>query len=294
MAIEELRAAVVGAFPEHASSDFRLLAQGWDCVAVEVDGHQIFKFPRHDAARRRLAVEAGLLAQVRPAVTLPVPRLTLHGKQRLFSRHEKIAGEPLLTAQYEKLSEPDRQNLAAELALFYSQLHSLAMDDMKSAGAGPIEAWLPPQEILQRTWPVLSPDLRAYAERTVAAWQDLPADPQGMIYGFFDGHGWNMAFDHVRGRLNGLYDFGDSGFGALHQEFIYANWIAADLTERIMAGYESLTGRILDRERVTLLSGVLRLSELAQSAHDPAEATTLVRTVAAWVASAPQRAPGND
>ena len=44
----------------------------------------------------------------------------------------------------------------------------------------------------------------------------MPPDPLGTVYGFFDGHGWNMAFDHARGRLNGIFDFGDSGFGPLH------------------------------------------------------------------------------
>ena len=75
---------------------------------------------------------------------------------------------------------------------------------MASAGAASIKAWLPPDDILQRTWPVLSAELRTYAERTIAAWRDLPADPHGTIFGFFDGHGWNMAFDHARRRLNGL------------------------------------------------------------------------------------------
>src|SRR5919106_64050 len=62
--------------------------------------------------------------------------------------------------------------------------------------------------------------------------------PYGTTYGFFDGHGWNMAFDHTTNRLNGVYDFADSGFGPLHQEFIYTNLIARDLTARIVAEYE--------------------------------------------------------
>ncbi len=75
----------------------------------------------------------------------------------------------------------------------------------------------------------------------------LPPDPHGQTYGFFDGHGWNMAFDRVRGRLNGIYDFADSGFGPVHQEFIYSNFISPDLTERIAAAYEKASGRTLDK-----------------------------------------------
>ncbi len=277
-----MRAAIVGAFPEHESASFRPLTQGWDSIAVDVDDRLIFKFPRHEEACRRLVVEASVLDIVRPAVSLLVPHLTLHGMSSTpFSRHDKIAGEHLLTVQYEKLPEGDRQRLACDLALFYSELHRLPANGMKSAGAVPIKAWLPPEDILQRIWAVLSEDLRAYAERTITAWQNLPADPHGTIYGFFDGHGWNMAFDHVHRRLNGLYDFGDSGFGPLHQEFIYSNLIAGDLTTRIVTEYEALTGRPLDRERVTLLNNVWRLSELAELAQDPVHAAAALEAVAA-------------
>jgi Ser/Thr protein kinase RdoA (MazF antagonist) len=167
---------------------------------------------------------------------------------------------------------------------FYAQLHSLAARVMEAAGARPIEPWLPPEEILRKVWPVLPSSLRPYADQTIAAWQQLPPDPHGTTYGFFDGHGWNMAFDHTANRLNGIYDFGDSGFGPLHQEFIYTNFIARDLTARIVAEYEALTGLALDRDRVDLLSGVLRLSELAEYADDAVHAPAMIRTVAAWAA----------
>jgi Ser/Thr protein kinase RdoA (MazF antagonist) len=284
MALETLRAAIIGSFPELSESRFTLLTVGWDCVAVDVDDRLIFKFPRHEAARKRLVSEAGILAVIRPAVTMPVPDLTLHSGPPLLSRHVKLKGEHLLTRQYELMPVEPRERLGAEMALFYAELHSLDDRDMGAAGAGPIKPWLEPEDILRRTWPVLPPGLRLYAERTIAAWQQLPPDPYGTTYGFFDGHGWNMAFDHASNRLNGMYDFADSGFGPLHQDFIYSNFIAPDLTARIVAGYEALTGRALDRERIDLLTGVHRLSELAELADDANHAAAIVQIVADWAA----------
>jgi hypothetical protein len=153
---------------------------------------------------------------------------------------------------------------------------------MEAAGALPVKPWLRPEDILRRAFPVLPPDLCRYAERTVAGWQGLPSDPYGTVYGFFDGHGWNIAFDHEAGRLNGIYDFADSGFGPLHQDFIYSNLISRDLTARIVDEYEVLTGRTLDRGRIDLLTGVLRLSELAEYADDPGHVAAMVRNVAGW------------
>lgn len=282
--LDTLRGHIVAACPDLADSAFTLLGLGWDSLAVDVDDRLIFKFPRHAAAAARLAREVAVLAIVRPAVTLPVPAPVLHRGPPMFTRHDKLPGEHLLTAGYRTLPDAARDRLAADLAAFYAQLHRIDPALPMSVGAGPVGAWQPPEAILRRTWPVLPPALRGFAEATVAAWEALPPDPHGTVFGFFDGHGWNMAFDHARGRLNGLYDFADSGFGPLHREFVYSNWIDRDLTARIADRYQRLTGRALDRKRIELLSGVLRLSELAEYADDPQQAPAMLRIVADWAA----------
>jgi aminoglycoside phosphotransferase (APT) family kinase protein len=269
LAPETLRAVIIGVFPELAGSVFTPQTHGWDSAAIDVDDRLIFKFPRHEAARSRLVCEAGLLAIIGPAVSLPTPRMTLHDGPPLFSRHDKLRGGYLEPHIYAGLAEPARDRLAQDLAQFYAQLHALPAAEMQAAGAGAIQPWLGPDDILRRAWPALDEPLRRYAERTIAAWRALPPDPHGRTYGFFDGHGWNMAFDTGAQRLNGVYDFGDSGFGWLQQEFIYSTMISPDLTVRIVDRYEILTGRLLDRERIALLYEALRLSELAENIDNP-------------------------
>ncbi len=289
MPLETLRTAVIGALPELSASRFTRLTAGWDCVAVDVDDSLIFKFPRHKAAEKALRREASLLAVIRPAVLMPVPNLIIHDGPLAFSRHDKLKGEHLLTEHYNALAPADREHLAGAMALFYAQLHGLDAQHVRMAGAEPIKAWLLPDDILLRTSSVLTQDLHRYADRTIAGWRNLPPDPYGTTFGFFDGHGWNMAFDHTRGRLNGIYDFADSGFGLLHQEFIYSNLISPDLTSRIIREYEHLTGRVIDRARIDLLTGVLRLSELAEHAEDPQHAQTMAQHVADWARREPER-----
>jgi hypothetical protein len=282
MSLQSVQACITAAHPELKDAAFTLLTQGWDSVAVEVDGRWIFRFPRHANAERALVREASLIAALRPHVSLTVPELTLHAGPPPFSRHAKIPGEHLLAAEYARLPVRQRERLAAVLAQFFAELHALRADMMAAAGALPIHVWHEPDEILRRIRPVLPDALRPFADRTIAAWVALPPDPHGTTYGFFDGHGWNMAFDHAAGNLNGIYDFADSGFGPLHQELIYPNWIARDLTHRIITEYETLTARPLDRRRVDVLSGVLRLSELAQFSEDPERVAASVRIVADW------------
>lgn len=285
---ETLKAEILRFFPELGAASFTPLTAGWDCIAMDVDDRLIFRFPRDAEAEKALRIEEALLAAVRPHVTLPVPDLAVHPGPPLFSRHEKIPGAHLLTPQYLQLPEDARQRLAAEMARFYAQLHRMEPEVMRAAGAQPIGHWQKPEDILHRAVPLLPPDIRAYAERAVAEWQELPPDPYGTVYGFFDGHGWNMAFDHLRQRLNGIYDFADSGFGPLHQEFIYTNWISPDLTARIIGEYERLTGLPLDRRRISLLSGILRLSELAEYADDPHHRPLMTQNVADWSAQSLQ------
>ena len=277
--LEDLRAIVLRSFPELAHARFTLLTTGWDSVAVDVDEALIFKFPRHAAAEKALRAEASLLSLVRPEVTMAVPHLTLCPGPPLFSRHVKLKGEHLVAAHYERLPVEARERLAADLALFYAELHHLNAADVEVAGGGPIRPWLKPDDILRRIEPILPAELHPIAEETIAAWQRLPPDPHGTTYGFFDGHGWNMAFDHTSNRLNGVYDFGDSGFGPLRQDVIYSSFISPDLTARIIDAYEHLTGLALDPRSIHLLSGVLRLWELAECAREPDQ---MRRNVAHW------------
>jgi Ser/Thr protein kinase RdoA (MazF antagonist) len=283
--IDGYRAAILRAFPDLAASAFRIMAESWDSTAVEADGRLIFKFPRHDAAARRLRKEAALLAVIRPEVSLPVPDLVLEEGPPLISRHRKIPGEHLLTKHYAELPEAARRRLAEDLAGFYAELHRLDPGRMAAAGAEP-EAWGTAEGIGARALPALPPELRPAAERVLGAYHRLPPDPHGTIYGFFDGHGWNMAFDHDRNRLNGIYDFADSGIGPLHQEFIYSSFVSPDLTARLAATYEALTGRALDRRRIDILTAAHRLWELAELADDPENLPVMIRSFADWVRTA--------
>jgi hypothetical protein len=128
---------------------------------------------------------------------------------------------------------------------------------------------------------------RGMAEATIAAWSDLAEDPNGKIFGHFDLHGWNIAFDPVGARLNGVFDFGDSRIGALHEEFIAPSPISPDLTARILPAYEQRTELGLDHESVSLLTGAYRLCELAVEASNLENVPVLLGIVAEWFETGP-------
>jgi hypothetical protein len=103
------------------------------------------------------------------------------------------------------------------------------------------------------------------------------------IFGMFDCHGWNMAFDHQAERLNGIYDFGDSGFGPLHLEFMTVGKIAHDLALRVTDLYEVATGRVLDKQRIGILSGMNRIIEIAEQSGNTETALEMVESALKWL-----------
>lgn len=281
-----LVAAVHALRPDLAGAEVKPLLAGWDSVAVEVAGRVIFKFPRHAEAAQRLRREAAVLRLIRPRLTLAVPDMRLHEAPMLCSEHEKLPGDHLDAAGYAALSEPARARLAADMARLFAELHALDPAVLRGAGAGPVDPWRDTTAIRARALPLLSEPLRARAERVLADFARLPPDPCGEVWGYFDGHGWNMAFDHGCGRLNGVYDFADAGFGPLHREFVPPGLVSADLAARVVADYARLTGRAVDVRRAALLGGCHRLSELADCADDPALVPMLTGFFADWAAEA--------
>jgi Ser/Thr protein kinase RdoA (MazF antagonist) len=280
--LDSFRSTILQVFPDLERSSFRLMTRGWDSLVVDVDDRWIFKLPRDAAAERRLLKEASVLAIVASAVSLSVPKMSVHRQPRLFTRHEKLHGEHLVTLVYDGLPEQAKQATAEKLARFFAQLHSLDQNRLLSAGAGPIGEWLTSRAIRARALPRLPADLQTAASDVLDAFEALQPDPYGSTYGYFDGHGWNMAFDVEKAQLNGIFDFADSGFGPVHQEFIYTSFISPDLTERVVAAYESIARRQLDRRRIEILAGVHRLHELAEMGDHPEWGQAVLREVELW------------
>lgn len=196
---------------------------------------------------------------------MPVPDMTLHEGPPFFSLHRRLPGDTLERDGYARLDDVARRQLAADLARFFADLHAIDPEIMRAAGALPVEAWDTGDATLAPVWPLLPEEVRETARAVVAEYRALPPDPLGEVYGFFDAHGWNMAFDHELGRLNGIFDFADSGIGSRHHEFVQLSLIDPDLAARSADAYDAVTGMVLDRRRIFCLTAAMRLSELGSA-----------------------------
>ena len=281
----EMWSLIAGVLPGLSGSEISTLASGWDSNAFAVEGRIVIKVPKHAKARERLRREAALLALVRPKLTLPVPDLHLVEGPPLFSWHEMLRGEQVQAADYHRLPEGARDRLGRDLGRFLAELHRVGVPAARDAGAVELAPWTPPGEVLSVIHPMLPPGMAVRAERVVADFVALPPDPLGQVYGHFDSHGWNMAFDPVGQVLNGVYDFADSGIGPRHQEFIYAGLVSFDLMGRVVRAYEAEAGLALDPARIATVAGMHRLWELAEGAGTMTERAAYVARFADWCAA---------
>lgn len=263
--IEKYRAAIATVRPDLADVPLVQHSGGWDSYAVEAAGW-IFRFPRQPHVEERLRREAVVLELVAPRVTMNVPRLVLHEQPMLFTEHRMIPGDTIVTEQYERLNESQRQVMAEAIAEFFAQFHTIPVAEARAAGIHPRFEWPSPDELRQVLRERLPEAGLDFAERLFAAYRSLPQERE--VFGFFDAHGWNMAFDHDAGVLNGIYDFADAATGPLSREFSYPYLISADLTDRIITAYEANTGTALDRRAVAIRMGMQTLGELAEVKED--------------------------
>jgi hypothetical protein len=259
------RDAIAALRPDLADAPMVLHSSGYDNEAVEAAG-TIFRFPRNAEAAQRARREVKFLALAEPRVPLPVPRMVWHETPVMCTEHRMIPGGTIVREQYERLSVPAREEMARKLAGFYAALHTIPLEDARAAGAVPLTAWPRWTSIRDTVRQRLPERAHDYGDRLFSAYENLPEERE--VFGHFDGHGWNMAFDHDAGVLNGIYDFADAGIGPLTDEFIYASLISADLSERIISAYEVLTGIGIDRRVVAIRMGVQNVCELAQETAD--------------------------
>lgn len=267
-ALAEARAAIAAVRPDLAAAPVVVHEMGWDSLAVQV-GDTLFKLPRTGEAAARLRREPVNIAIVAGAVPdLALPHMSLSETPRLMSQHRLVPGTMVDPAAYHRLTEPARERLAATLARAMVALHRLDPGEAEAAGAVALPPWPAAATLFDAARTVLDPPLLARVAEALG--RVAVADPDMVVFGHFDTHGWNMAYDTAADRLVGLYDFGDSGLGPRHRDLSYPSFVSPDLTARIVRHYEAGGGRPVDLGRVYDLHTVLRVMEVVNAGEAPA------------------------
>ena len=274
-----LAAALAAEFPDRAGGPHRILSDGWDCLAGEAEGW-IVRVPRTKAACERLRGEPAAAALFARHAPLSVPVLTLRESPVLYTVHRRVPGRPVDPANYEAFDDASRDRLADILARTFAAAHAVPAKEVAAAGIGRTPPWPGADALWQAVRPRLEAPLAALAADVIGG--VAAQAPDRAVFGHFDTHGWNMAYDDAAQRLVGLFDFGNAGLGPRHTDLSYPSFVAPDLTHRVVVRYRDITGVRVDLDRVFAIHIVLRLVEVAKERDDVA---TRVWALTDWVAA---------
>ena len=240
-----------------------VLDVGCDNFAIDF-GDIIVRLPSDKEALHALKFETTVCRYI-DVPSLQTPKTQVVEAQYPFSWHRKIPGSYFLTKAYESLNNDQKDKIASQLAEFLITFHSLSIDEMCSAGGEDLEDYVS-LSYMRENSQVIPNDLKDHFERFTQTYETLYVPEKDRVFGYFDAHGWNMAFNQEKGELIGVYDFADSGIGDVHQDFHPMNTISQDLVTRVVHKYEVLQGRTINISKVNFYTVLAEYSDFFEVA----------------------------
>lgn len=246
--IAPYRESIRAAFPELRVERCAYLAEGWDSVAVEVNGALVFRFPKRTEVAEWLAWEIRLTAALAPALPVPIPRFThvapAASGRPPFAGYPKLGGVGLDGAPGLLDAHP---TLVAQLAAFLAALHDFPRERAVACGVpdttwpGWVARWEAMRdEVMPAAAPLLTAGERTAAERF---WAALLAELRSRDVAVTPVHN-DLAPEHVLvapdgARVTGVIDWGDAMIGDPALDFAgFAGLGGAALVGRLLAGYD--------------------------------------------------------
>lgn len=218
-AMGQLRAA----FPELRVKRYERAGEGYDSVALLVNGEDIFRFAKRPDVAVRQAREATLLPLLVDRLPLAVPRYT-HVWADPAWPGARIVGYRLIPGEqlFPDRARPEhRETQAAQLGAFLSALHGIPTDEARRAGAlgGDAESWRTEyrdffEVAREHMLPLFDIHERAAIE---AFWRGFLEDDGHFAFApalvHRDLNTEHILFDPATGRLTGVIDWGDASIG---------------------------------------------------------------------------------
>ncbi|HZS05259.1 MAG TPA: phosphotransferase [Blastocatellia bacterium] len=243
-------------YPELRIASVRANHDGLVNDVVIVNDELVFRFPKNDTWARQLLVgEIRVLNLVRRYVSLPVPAFEIQIDDLVVYRF--IKGNALLREDILMLDGPGQDRIAAQLAEFFRQLHSIPRDELERNAIPQSdvnrgrEVWLRLYEDVQRElFPLMWEHTKEWVHRHFAPvvrdehWMDYePALVNG------DVGSYHIIYDRERAVINGVIDFGTAGIGDPASDFVCIIYHYGESFLRRMGNHYSGIGALIDRAR---------------------------------------------
>ncbi|MBK9711046.1 MAG: phosphotransferase [Kouleothrix sp.] len=272
MMTEHYRDIIAACFPELAINTCEFVSQGWDSVAVVVDGELIFRFPKRPDVEPQYRMEALLLEALAGRVALPLPRFAYvwDGRppyRQVFVGYRMLAGEQLRPGLLAALG---RAGIAAQLGGFLSDLHGFPVEQAARCGVqgGDAAQWRlryrnQYADVQARVLPLLDADARARVARRWAGFLEHDANFRFRpALAHCDLSGDHILVDPAGGTVSGIIDWGDAAIGDPALDFTgLLDDYGAGFAELALAAYRREVDPTF-RERMAFYRFVMPFNEI--------------------------------
>jgi hypothetical protein len=129
--VEQYRRLIKKAEPSLGNGNLKIMATGLFSLAVIADDKYVFRFPLEREEGKWYLGEKKFLDKIAPLIhSAQIPAVTLYDVDGIiFTKHRLIEGETYSAVKGEKKCSPElKQNLAAGLAKFCAELHSVGAE----------------------------------------------------------------------------------------------------------------------------------------------------------------------
>lgn len=250
-------------FPDLDIQDIQINQEGMVNVSVIINRERVFRFPRTKQGMTIQAHERKALDLIHQYVDSSVPKWDYYTDEMVS--YPFIPGEPLLTDDVLRMSDQEQDTLAAKLATFLQQMHSIPLERIKAAGIKGSETARTIDDRLQfyaavqeHLFPLMWADGREWVHRHFAPfladhsmWDYEPCFING------DLGTYHLLFDRATNSLNGIIDFGTAGLGDPACDFsIIINQYGESFLRRMQRIYPDISKHI---ERARFQAGTVEL-----------------------------------
>ncbi|MEJ2267671.1 MAG: aminoglycoside phosphotransferase family protein [Nanoarchaeota archaeon] len=236
-----------------SSEDIIACSKGCNSFGYEVKDY-IVRFALNEKSWNKLEKEKNILDFLQDRVSITIPKTNLFYGEYPFSIHNKIRGEFISEKDYFKFSDSEKDKLANNLSLFFSEMHKIPLSDLE-------DFIIPYWDRYEKTFPN-----KDTIFNTIDKKSELSLENKNVIFEFIDnylpqkfeikfvlGHfdimSKNLVFDLRKNKLNGIFDFGDCGIGHYLYDFSQMD-LGLDLWKRMKTSYEKRTNNKFDVQKI--------------------------------------------
>ena len=224
-----------------------LFHKSYNSYSYQVNGNIIIKFSRRYP--EKMQREAQILNLLQGRISMPVPKIQIISCDGyVYSKHAMIMGQPPLQSDVDAMTPTVRARFCADIARFAFEMHA-ATDFILNRVC--IPQWerysmrsMRPALIADKiiTDENFTDDERAFIERFCNDYT-IANDDAVVRLGHFDMQPKNIAYNHVAGRIAGIFDFGDCAHGDIYHDFAQlALGYSPDILAQILDEYAHMGG----------------------------------------------------